>query len=83
MKNIFDNVFLQIEKLVSDQLLQIKSKGLTAKAIFLVGGFGNNRYLYSRLKACHMRDGISVLVVKSEYVCLSSPFSLLICLIEI
>jgi hypothetical protein len=68
LKTIFDTVFLQIEKLVSDQLSQITAKGLTAKAIFLVGGFGESRYLYNRLKACHRGDGISVLGVTSAYV---------------
>ena len=71
LKTIFDTVFLQIEKLVSDQLSQIKAKGLIAKAIFLVGGFGESRYLYNRLKACHRSDGIAVLGVTSAYVCSS------------
>lgn len=84
LRAVFDHISLQIEKLVADQIAEVSDKNLTVKvrgrepyetsllisdkAILLVGGFGENRYLYDRLVTCHANDGIQVMQVNGAFV---------------
>ena len=45
-----------------------KASANLSKAILLVGGFGENRYLYDRLVKCHAHDGIQVMQVNGAFV---------------
>lgn len=64
---VFDHVSQQIQKLVADQIAEVAEKGLTVKAILLVGGFGANQYLYERLRACHEANDVQVLQVNGAW----------------
>ena len=51
LENIFGEVCPRITQLVQEQIDAVKaSSGITAKAIFLVGGFGANKYLKEELQ---------------------------------
>ncbi|KAL8953266.1 MAG: hypothetical protein Q9222_000871 [Ikaeria aurantiellina] len=67
LRVVFDHVSLQIENLISEQIAQVTEKGLSVKSILLVGGFGENRYLYDRLLQCHSNDGIQVMQVNGAW----------------
>ncbi|KNG87612.1 hypothetical protein ANOM_003618 [Aspergillus nomiae NRRL 13137] len=51
IKGIFEYVVKQVVSLVRSQTRDIARSGKKAKAIMLVGGFGESEYLYRRLKA--------------------------------
>ncbi|KAB8264149.1 actin-like ATPase domain-containing protein [Aspergillus pseudonomiae] len=51
IKGIFEYVVKQVVSLVQSQTRDIARSGTKAKAILLVGGFGESEYLYRRLKA--------------------------------
>ncbi|OQE25757.1 hypothetical protein PENFLA_c008G01281 [Penicillium flavigenum] len=59
VKEIFDPIIRQIEKLVAKQRESVKEAGFSTKAIILVGGLGASGYLYKRLQAAS--DGIQIL----------------------
>ncbi|KAF8437045.1 hypothetical protein BGX38DRAFT_1274180 [Terfezia claveryi] len=50
LREIFDSICQKIQALLKKQLRGIQSKGITAKAIGLVGGFGESTYLYEYLQ---------------------------------
>ncbi|EXK29750.1 hypothetical protein FOXG_11731 [Fusarium oxysporum f. sp. lycopersici 4287] len=52
LKNIFDPLVTDINRLISDQVLRIQLKQTDdiIKGIFLVGGFGSNQYLIERVR---------------------------------
>ena len=60
LRAIFDHVSLQIENLVAGQIAQVREKNLEVKAILLVGGFGESKYLLERLRNAHRNEGIAV-----------------------
>ena len=88
LRTVFDHIFLQIEKLVAEQIAEVSEKNLRVKvrymlfaellaltrvqAILLVGGLGRNKYLYDRLMVCHASDGVQVMQVNGAFV---SPIS--------
>ena len=41
------------------------------QAVLLVGGFGESKFIYNRLKACHEPKGIQVLQVNGAFVSLT------------
>ncbi|KAL8774384.1 MAG: hypothetical protein Q9203_004239 [Teloschistes exilis] len=63
LRVVFDHVSLQIEDLVRKQISEVSDKGLQVKSVLLVGGFGENRYLYDRLEQSHNQNGIQILQV--------------------
>ncbi|KAM0796671.1 hypothetical protein BDR22DRAFT_866080 [Usnea florida] len=67
LRAVFDHISLQIENLVSEQIAEVSDKDLAVKAILLVGGFGENRYLYDRLVKCHAHDGVQVMQVNGAW----------------
>lgn len=84
LRAVFDQVSLRIENLVAEQIAEVSSKDLivkvdylpkievllltSVKAILLVGGFGENKYLYDRLQGCHASDNIQVMQVNGAFV---------------
>ncbi|RDI80134.1 hypothetical protein Vi05172_g9924 [Venturia inaequalis] len=63
VRTIFDHIIGKILILVDNQIDEVRAKDLTVKAILLVGGFGANKYLYTRLTDAHQNDGVKVLQV--------------------
>ncbi|KZN90257.1 Heat shock 70 kDa protein [Penicillium chrysogenum] len=59
VKEIFDPIIRQIEKLVAKQRHSVEEAGFSTKAIILVGGLGASGYLYKRLQAAS--DGIQIM----------------------
>ncbi|KAJ5258405.1 hypothetical protein N7524_009961 [Penicillium chrysogenum] len=59
VKEIFDPIIRQIEKLVAKQRQSVEEAGFSTKAIILVGGLGASGYLYKRLQAAS--DGIQIM----------------------
>ncbi|MCJ1459513.1 hypothetical protein MMC28_009892 [Mycoblastus sanguinarius] len=64
---VFDHISLKISALVADQIAEVSGKGLTVKATLLVGGFGENRYLYDHIEKCHAKDAIQVMQVNRAW----------------
>lgn len=61
LRTIFDHVCSKIETLISGQLSYVHRNRLRAKAILLVGGFGDSKYLYGRLEDTFQAGGIQIL----------------------
>ncbi|KAF8415361.1 hypothetical protein EV426DRAFT_630019 [Tirmania nivea] len=61
LRAIFDFICDKTQALVEKQLQGIKKKGMNAKAIALVGGFGESKYLHNYLKTANIRDQVRVL----------------------
>ncbi|KAJ6786294.1 hypothetical protein PWT90_00834 [Aphanocladium album] len=53
VKKIFDPLINDILRLVRDQVQAVVSQQKVVKAIFLVGGFGNNQYLRQAVENAH------------------------------
>lgn len=53
MQEIFDSICIKIQALVAKQLSAIGQKGLRARMVVLVGGFGESKYLYHFLDAAN------------------------------
>ncbi|KAL7268892.1 hypothetical protein RUND412_008466 [Rhizina undulata] len=49
VKSIFEPVISEIIALIAEQVSNVKKKGVSVKAILLVGGFGSSEYLRKRL----------------------------------
>lgn len=62
LHDIFEPIFQNIDKLVSEQVMKVRLKrmkdkhpnGYDIKAIFLVGGFGSSSYLYESICNAHL-----------------------------
>lgn len=63
--DIFEPVIQDVIGLVWQQIQGTKKADLDVKAVLLVGGFGENGYLYKRLQQAMAPEGIEVL--KSPY----------------
>jgi predicted Rdx family selenoprotein len=50
MKAVFDPVVNEVIKLVKHQISQVKGVDNVVKAVVLVGGFGESRYLQQRIR---------------------------------
>jgi len=53
MLEIFDTICVKVQALVEKQLAAIQRKGLQAKMVVLVGGFGESKYLYHFLETAN------------------------------
>jgi len=53
MMEIFNTICLKVQALVEKQLAAIQQKGLQAKMVVLVGGFGESKYLYHFLETAN------------------------------
>lgn len=53
MMEIFDTICVKVQALVAKQLTAIQRKGLEAKRVVLVGGFGESKYLYHFLETAN------------------------------
>ncbi|KAJ4245770.1 hypothetical protein NW762_013894 [Fusarium torreyae] len=55
LKQIFDPLITDILRLINDQVqrVQLKQRDESIKGIFLVGGFGSNKYLVERVRKEH------------------------------
>lgn len=67
VKTIFDLVVNKISHLVDKQIRESTGNDVNVKAILLVGGFGANKYLHSRLKMSHKSKNIEVLQVNGAW----------------
>ncbi|KAI0517987.1 hypothetical protein F5B22DRAFT_654313 [Xylaria bambusicola] len=67
LRTIFDHIYCQIDTLVQNQVSQVQAKNLVVKSILLVGGFGGNRYIHSRLEAAYRSQNIRVLQVEGAW----------------
>ncbi|CAG7988223.1 unnamed protein product [Penicillium salamii] len=65
VKEIFHPIVKQIEALIADQLVRVKGKSLSIKAIILVGGLGSSEYLYRCLRTTF--DGIEFMQPKNAW----------------
>jgi len=61
LRAVFDSICEKIQALVEKQLRGIQRKGLAVKAVVLVGGFGESKYLHNYLKTANIKDNIRVL----------------------
>ena len=55
----------KVKIFIRPAILQMQNANISCQAIFLVGGFGANKYLKSRLQAC--MGGIAILQPEDAY----------------
>ncbi|KAI1464857.1 uncharacterized protein F4812DRAFT_462181 [Daldinia caldariorum] len=67
LRTVFDHICGQIDTLVQNQTMEVQGRGLKVKAILLVGGFGESKYLHSRLENAYTSEGIRVLQVDGAW----------------
>ena len=78
IRTIFEPVIQNILELINDQIGRVRGRNRSVKAVLLVGGFGSNEYLKSRIER---QVGRSVKVIKVENwseTCPEDPSSMLI-----
>ncbi|KAF4457415.1 kinase-like protein [Fusarium austroafricanum] len=63
LRTIFDLTCGQVDSLIDKKIKEIEGGGLQVRAVLLVGEFGSNQYLYSRLIESYSPDNITVLQV--------------------
>ncbi|KAF8440747.1 hypothetical protein BGX38DRAFT_1096977 [Terfezia claveryi] len=66
MQEIFDTICIKIQALVGKQLSAIGQKGLRARMVVLVGGFGESKYLYHFLDAANKNTHPDVRVLQDR-----------------
>ncbi|KAI1660440.1 hypothetical protein F4813DRAFT_400656 [Daldinia decipiens] len=67
LRTVFDHICGQIDTLVQNQTMEVQGRGLKVKAILLVGGFGESKYLHSRLENAYTSEGVRVLQVDGAW----------------
>ncbi|KAJ4416814.1 hypothetical protein N0V82_006543 [Gnomoniopsis sp. IMI 355080] len=67
IQGLFDDVCGRIDNLVDNQIRAVEMKDLKVKAILLVGGFGENKYLHQRLETTYRSKEIRVMQVNGSW----------------